>query len=152
MKVLPVRPVDMPLEKKKQKVADLENMLSAYRENPSLLLSDLKRMPPQRDNYTEGCFDPDADGYDLCADSPLNQAVQCYDFGRRWKSSTTNFLYYYKYLRLGDVINLMMNREKFMSIPGMGSAKHQSLKDGLMEHGWPMDKILPEPETKRRKK
>ena len=127
-------------------------MLSAYRENPSLLLSDLKRMPPQRDNYTEGCFDPDADGYNLCADSPLNQAVQCYDFGRRWKSSTTNFLYYYKYLRLGDVINLMLNREKFMSIPGMGPTKYQNLKDGLMEHGWPMDKILPEPETKRRKK
>ena len=85
MKMLPVRPVDMPLEQKKQKVADFENTLSAYRENPSLLLSDLKRMPPQRDNYTEGCFGPDVDGYDLCADSPLNQAVQCYDFGRPWK-------------------------------------------------------------------
>lgn len=60
--MLPVRPVDMPWEKKKQKVVDFENILSAYRENLSLLLSALKRMPPQRDNYAEGCFDPDADG------------------------------------------------------------------------------------------
>ncbi len=148
----PIRPVNMPIEKKKQKIAAFEDTIAAYRENPSLLLFDLKHMPPHRDNYTEGCFDPDADGYDLCAGTPLDQAVQCYDFGRPWKSSTTNLLYYYKYLRLGDVINLMMSREKFMSIPGMGPTKYQRLKDGLMEHGWPMDKILPEPEKKRRKK
>ncbi len=150
--MIPVRPMDMPLEMKKQKIADFEKTLSSYRENPSLLLSDLKRMPPHRNNYAEGCFDPDADGYDLCADAPLDQAVQCYDFNRPWKSSTTNLLYYYKYLRLGDVINLMMDRKNFMLIPGLGPTKYQRLKDGLMEHGWPMDKILPEPERKRHKK
>lgn len=146
--MIPIKPVDMPLEMKKQKVADFENTLASYRENPSLLLSDLKRMPPQRNNYTEGCFDPDADGYDLFADTPLDQAIQCYDYNRPWKSSTTNLLYYYKYLRLGDVINLMMDRNKFMHIPGLGPMKYQRLKDGLTEHGWPMDEILPEPEKK----
>lgn len=141
--MLPIRPVDMPLEKKKQKIADFENTLKSYRETPSLLLLDLKRMPPLRNNYAEGCFDPDADGYDLLADIPLDQGIQCYDFNRPWKSNTVNLLYYYKYLRLGDVINLMMDKKKFMNIPGMGPTKYERLKDGLKDHGWPMDKILP---------
>lgn len=85
---------------------------------PSLLLSDLEKMPPHRDNYAEGCFDPDASGYDLLADTPLHQGIQCYCYDRPWKSSTLNVLYVYKYLRLGDVIRLMMDREFFMCVPG----------------------------------
>lgn len=85
----------------------------------------------------------------MLADTPLDQGIQCYCFDRPWKSGTVNVLFVYKYLRLGDVIRLMMDRERFMCVPGLGPTKYMRLKDGLKEHGWPVDDILPS-EKKRR--
>ena len=135
----PDRPVDMPAEEKRKRVENLENILRQYQENPALLQKHLDGLrKPRKDSYAEGCFDPDAPGYDLYAETPVEQGSQIILFDEDLNSGTAGLFGYYNWPRVGDVLNTMRDKKYFCCLPGLGPKRYENLKQVFHNHGFPV--------------
>lgn len=136
----PNRPVDMPIEKKRKRVERLRKALERYRNDPELLKRELDSMGASaKGSYADGCFDPDAEGYDLYAISPIEQGVQIILFDKELNPGTAGMFGYFNWQRMGDVLNAMRNKKYFLSLPGMGPKRYENLKSVISNHGFPVD-------------
>ena len=144
----PFKSINMPATAKQKKVKMMKSRISEYNTDIHTLIDDLNNLPPIEKKIQKktgmlnvsGCFDPDAEGFDLLAESPVDQAIQLLIFDCGLDSNTVTILQYWKLLRIGDVIITMVDKS-ILDLPGMGPKRYQKIADCIEKLGIPVNWI-----------